>query len=92
MNKHPDLLTLIRKETTNPNPRQAATKLLGQAPDGATAAVLYADRKRTKWRVVFTDSIPQAVRVRFNGLPAVATAPVSRRPRSTPEDRPQKSG
>jgi len=86
MNTHPDLQTMIRKETTNPNPRQAAKALLGKAPEGESIAVLYADRHRTKWVVAFTDNAPQAARMRFNGLPAVATAPVSRRPPSDQED------
>lgn len=82
MNNHPNLETMLRKETTNPNPRQAAAALMQKAPRAATEAVLYSDRHRLKWIVMFvpSDGLPnlgQAVRWRFDGLPAVARAPVS---------------
>lgn len=83
MNQHPTLQILLAKETTNPNPRQAAAALLKKAPEGATHAVLYADRRRLSWRILFVPSeglpnLAQASRSRAGGLPAVATAPVSR--------------
>lgn len=85
MNTHPDLETMIARETSNPNPRQAAKALEGKVHEGATHGVLYSDRNHKKWVVVFIPNadIPnlgQAARKRFNGLPAVATAPVFRPP------------
>lgn len=78
---HPSLFELIRKETTNPNPRQASAALLQKAPKGATDAVLFADRHAVHWTVVFIPSsdlptLTAASRTHFGGKPAVASCPL----------------
>lgn len=86
MRNYPSLYEMLRKETTNPNPRQAAEALTGQAPEGATDAVLFKDRGGDHWTVLFVpveglSSLAQAARAKAGGKPAVATAPLpDRRP------------
>ena len=81
MRQHPDLETLISKETDNPTPRAAAKLLKDTAPAGVTDAVLFANRQK-KWVVLFTPSetlanVAQAARVKVDGKRAVATCPLS---------------
>lgn len=83
MNNHPSLEKLISLETNTPNPRQTASAIQKKATPQQTHAVLYANRSRQSWRVVLIPcegfpNLPQALRNRYNGLPPVATAPLSR--------------
>lgn len=82
MNTHPSLERLLSCETTAPNPRQSAKSIGDKAQAGQTHAVLFADRNRIKWLVVLIPcegypNLAQCSRKRFNGLPAVASAPIT---------------
>ena len=81
MRNYPSLHEILRKETTNPNPRQAAEALSLKAPKDATHAVLFKDRHGEHWNVLFIPapglpSLAQANRSKVGGKPAVATAPL----------------
>lgn len=83
MRNYPSLSEMLRKETTNPNPKQAAAKILQEAPADATNAVLFADRGANHWAVMFVpgdglETLAKAAGARVVGKPAVACCPIPR--------------
>jgi len=81
MRNHENLAEMISRETDNPTPNSAARLLKSQAPAGATHAILYKNRSRPGWVVMFapSDEFPtllDAKRSRVSGKKAAATCPL----------------
>lgn len=80
MRQHPNLETMLQKETDNPTPRAAASLLKNTAPAGTTDAVLYANRQKGEWIVLFIPqsfpTVTQAGRHKANGKTPIASCPI----------------